>query len=191
MTSTMRTPIILLALALLAACGSNEAPKEDPRVAEAARRIRTMEDSLFDNPMFDRKGAQALLDVYLAFEKANPADTLAPEYAFRAAGLQKALGDPQAGIAIYDRIIHNYPHWRRLPDTYYLKAFTIDNDLHQKGEAKMAYEEVITRFPDHRFAADAKQMIENLQYTDEELIERFERMNPPAEAGDSAQAAAK
>ena len=100
MRALLHIPIAVTALALLAACGgTNEAPKEDGKAAEAARRIRTMEDSLFNNPVFDRKGAQALLDVYLAFEKNNIGDTLAPEYAFRAAGLEKALGEPQASIA--------------------------------------------------------------------------------------------
>lgn len=186
MTPTMRSLIVLSFCAVLAACGGGAPPASpDGPTAEASRRIRAMEDSLFAGTTFDRKGAQALLDVYLAFEKANPSDTLAPEYAFRAAGLKKALGDPQGSVALYDRIISNYPHWRRLPDTYYLKAFTIDNDLHQKGEAKAAYEQVIARFPEHRFAVDAQQMIDNLQYTDEELIERFKRMNT-----DSARASA-
>ena len=36
--------------------------------------------------------------------------------------------------------------------------------------------------PDHRFAKDARAMIDNLQYTDEELIERFKKMNAEAEA---------
>ena len=85
-------------------------------------------------------------------------------------------------MKVYDRIISNYPGWRRLADTYYLRAFTLDNDLDQKGDAKTAYEEVISRYPDHPFARDAKQMIENLQYTDEQLIEKFKKMNAEAEA---------
>jgi hypothetical protein len=44
---------------------------------------------------------------------------------------------------------------------------------------------VIEKFPDHRFAKDAAQMIENLKYSDEDLIKRFEAMN-----GDSAAASA-
>ena len=44
---------------------------------------------------------------------------------------------------------------------------------------------MINRFPDHRFAADSKQMIENLKYTDEELMKKFEAMN-----ADSTQAQA-
>ena len=50
------------------------------------------------------------------------------------------------------------------------------------GKAKQAYEEVIQRFPDHTFGKEAKVMIDNLQYTDAELIERFRKQNEQADA---------
>ena len=87
------------------------------------------------------------------------------------------MHDGEQSIALYDRVIKDFPSWRRLPDVLYLKAFTIDSELDRKGEAETAYREVIDRYPDHPFAKDARVMIENLQYTDEELIERFQAMN--------------
>jgi outer membrane protein assembly factor BamD (BamD/ComL family) len=180
---------LLAPLMLLFACGQGDkagtkttASADSTNTAEAVKRIRAMEDSLFAKPVYDRKGAMALRDVYLVFAKTNPLDTMTPEYLFRCAGVHRTLGEPQETMKVYDRIISNYPGWRRLADTYYLRAFTLDNDLNQKGEAKTAYEEVINRFPDHPFARDAKQMIENLQYSDEELIEKFKKMNAEAEA---------
>ena len=141
-----------------------------------AGRIRVQEDSLFASKIFDRPGAMAMLGVYEAFVRTFPKDTIAPEYLFRAAGLAKALGNADRGVQLYDRIITEYPSWRRITSAYYMKAFTIDDGLNDKEAAKKAYEEVIARFPDHAFAKDSRAMIENLQYTDEELIERFKRM---------------
>lgn len=166
--------LILLsgALALIACGGGNTDAGED--TAEAVKRIRAMEDSVFENLAFDQRSAQALLDVYKAFATAHPQDTMAPEYLFRAAGVAKSVRDADQSLRLYDRIIKDYPTWRRIPDTYYLRAFTLDNDLDRIGEAKTAYEDVINRFPDHAFARDAKAMIENLGLTDEQLIEKFE-----------------
>ena len=185
----MRTLLLpgLLAL-LITACGggaTDAPPTDDPAklaAPEMGARIRAMEDTLFAKTVFDRRGAQALLDVYKAFAKAYSTDSMAPEYLFRAAGMSKGLGQPLDAVQLYDRIIKEYPKWGRLADTYYLRAFTIDADLKEKGRAKTAYEEVIARFPDHRFAQDAKAMIQNLHYTDEELIERFRRMNDSIDA---------
>lgn len=174
---TIKWTILLLLAALLAACGGNTKKDADGNDMVAAEMIRTMEDTLYAKPGVDRKGAQALLDVYLLYAKQHPLDSLTPEYIFRGASLKSTLGDPQGAIELYDRIIRDSPHWRKIPDTYYLKAFTIDNGLQQKGEAQRAYQMVIDKFPDHPFAKDAAQMIENLKYTDEELIQRFQAMN--------------
>lgn len=187
MRANLSTPILLLGILLLSACGGSGGAGPDGKAGDtlAVSRIQAMEDTLYADPGVDRKGAQALLDVYLAYAKVHPLDSMTPEYIFRGASLKSTLGDPQGGIDLYDRIIRDFPHWRKIADTYYLKAFTIDNGLRQKGAAETAYNEVINRFPDHRFAADSKQMIENLKYSDEELMKRFEAMN-----ADSTQAQA-
>ncbi len=166
-----------LPVLLLAACGTKETGTDAAGQGASVERIRTMEDSLYAKPDVDRKGAQALLDVYLLYAKQHPLDSLTPEYIFRGAGIRSALGDPKGAIELYDRIMRDSPGWKKIADTYYLKAFVIDNGLRQKGEAEKAYQLVIDKFPDHRFAKDAAQMIVNLKYTDEELIQRFEAMN--------------
>lgn len=178
----------MVAATLLTACGGDGARNEEKgtkgtlEAADMAGRIQTMEDTLFAKDYFDRKGAQALLDVYKAFSRQHPADTLVPHYLFKAAGLSKALGEPQESIRLYDEITKKFSNWYRLPDCYYLKAIIIDSDLKEKGEAEKAYKEVIGRFPEHPFAEQAKVMIENLKYTDEELIERFKAMEAQEEA---------
>lgn len=191
MTAMLRNPIpFATLLVLLAACGGGTPatePTPEAMVSEARTRIRTQEDSLFNKMVFDRRGALELRSVYLAYAERFPTDSLVPEYLFRAASVSRSLGEPEETLKLYDRVIKNFPKWSKIADAYYLRAFTIDSDLGRKGEARTAYEEVVQRFPDHKFAADAKQMIENLQYSDEELIERFKRMNASGEqAGTSA-----
>jgi outer membrane protein assembly factor BamD (BamD/ComL family) len=65
---------------------------------------------------------------------------------------------------------------------YYQKGIIYQDDLKQLGAAKTAYEEVVRRFPDHVFGQEAKLMIDNLQYSNEELIERYRKQNDQAEA---------
>ena len=176
--------LFLLPMILLAACGDG-ASERDPKAAEMAERIRMMEDSLFEHMTMERRGAQALIDVYKAYATTFPADTLAPEYLFRAANVSKNMRDPEQSIFLYDRIIRDYSGWSRIADAYYLRAFTLDSEMGNKGEAEVAYREVISRFPDHPFARDARIMIENLQYSDEELIERFKAMEQDSAAAEA------
>lgn len=174
-----------LPILLFAACAGgteNPAPAEKVSPPGTVERIRAQEDSLFARPGFDQRGALALLGVYKVFADSFPQDTMTPEYLFRAAGLSKALGQAAQGVTLYDRIIVNHPEWRKIASTYYMKAFTIDDGLNDTAAARIAYQQVIDRFPDHPFARDARAMIENLRYSDEELIARFKAMNPDSGA---------
>ena len=183
--------LIYLSVLVLAACGCGAKEGADTKAAAdstsvtpafMAGRIHAMEDSIFEKPAFDRRGAVALLDVYKAYAKAYPLDSLAPEYLVRAAGIQRNLKDPQAAVDIYDRVIRDYPNWSEVVACYYQKALIYQDDMKELGKAKQAYEEVIRRFPDHTFGKEAKVMIDNLQYTDAELIERFRKQNEQADA---------
>jgi outer membrane protein assembly factor BamD (BamD/ComL family) len=181
--------IFLFALPLaLIACGGEDKPVADePRMIEARTRIRAKEDSLFENRAFDRRTAQGMVDVYKAYAAAYPVDSMAPEYLFRAAGTLKSMGDAEQAIKLYDRISEQYPGWRRRVDVLYMKALTLDDDLDRDGEAKTIYQQVMYEYPEHPFARDAKAMIENLGLSDEELIEKFKRMNEAQEAATPAQ----
>jgi len=179
-----------LSVLLLAACGGGSKDGADANAADSSKvtpafmagRIHAMEDSIFAKQTFDRRGAVALLDVYKAYAKAYPLDSLAPEYLVRSAGIQRNLKDPQAAIDLYDRIIRDYPDWKDVVVCYYQKGLIYQDDLKELGKAKQAYEEVVRRYPDHTFGKEAQVMIDNLQYTDEELIERFRKQNEEAEA---------
>ncbi len=173
MIDPMRSILLLSSIAFFVACGTGT---NTEGTADSAGRIRAMEDSVFESGAFDARKAQALVDVYKAYAKAHPNDSLAPEYLFRAANVLKSMHEGEKGVQLYDRIINDYPNWNKLADVFYLKAFTIDSEMDRKGEARTAYEQVIRLYPDHAFARDAKIMIENLQYTDAELIERFQKM---------------
>lgn len=170
---------VACAMAFLVACGGGSQPSSggrDPKAVDMEGRISGMEDKIFNDTVYDQRNAQALLDVYKGYVTQFPADTLAPEYLFRAAGLAaKAMGDPEQGLRLYDRVITNYPSWERLPDARFLKALTLDTEMGRKGEAEKAYKDVINLHPDHPFAADAQRMIEFLRFTDEELIEHLQR----------------
>ena len=173
----MKKSLLLLLPLVVFACGGNDGPAEvDTKMAEAQKRIRHMEDSLFDNRAFDLRSAQAMVDVYKAYVAAYPLDSLAPEYLFRAAGTVKSMHDPEGSLKLYDRIIKDYPSWKRNVDVLYMKALTLDDDLDRLGEARVAYQQVINNFPDHPFARDAKVMMQNLGLTDEELIAKFKAM---------------
>lgn len=178
MTSPMHKTLAAIAsAALLLACGGGAEKNADPKMLEARARIRHLEDSLFETRSFDRRSSQGMVDVYKAYAAAYPTDTLVPEYLFRAANTLRGMDEAEQGLVLYDRIIRDYPEWRRTVDALYLKALTLDDDLNRDGEAKVVYEQVIANFPEHPFARDSRAMIQHLGMSDEELIAKFKAMN--------------
>lgn len=187
--------LTLSSIALLCACGGDkpaDAATSDAsgKAAMMQARIDSMRHEMEDDTIYNARGAQELLDVYKAYAQAFPQDSLAPEYLFRAAGLALPLGRADESVVLYDRVIKDYPQWPKLVDTYYLKAMTVE-ELGKKADAKLAYEEVIKRYPDHQFAKDAAQMIDNMQYTPEELIEKWRMQNELEAQGKAADPAAQ
>ncbi len=187
MTSDMRTSSILLFVPLLAlvACGEGKpsgteetAAAKVPEATQAQQRVRAMEDSLSDMALFDRRRLMGLRDVYVAYVQRFPLDSLAPDMLRKAAATSGDLGEHEKSVTLYDQLIKDYPQWPRTADACYFRAFEIENGLKKKGEAKTAYEEFIAKYPENQFADDAKKMIEYMQYSDEELMEKFKKMNP-------------
>jgi tetratricopeptide (TPR) repeat protein len=186
MMNIKQTFPILFALVLLAACSGGgeqaEGSAEHSRANEMADRISALEDSVSHHVGVDRRSAQTLLDVYKGYASAFPLDERSPGYLFRAARVALAMRDPGQSLRIYDRIIVDYPSWEELPSVHFMRGFIYDDQLQQKGEAKTAYQHIIYNYPDHPLAEQARVAIDNLQYTDEELIERFKRMQAEQEA---------
>ncbi len=170
-------------LLLLAACGASEdpdaanenAPTEAFIAAEQQKVIHDLEKPLRENLKFETAEAKKVYDVYLAYAAEHPLDTITPEYLFRAAQVSTGLKKNERAIKLYDRIIRNYPGWQKLPETYFMKAFTYENHMDQKGAAKQAYEDLIYAVPDHDLSAQARQLIDNMQYSDEELIKKWKK----------------
>jgi tetratricopeptide (TPR) repeat protein len=184
----MKKYLIFSVIVLLAACsgGGTETGDAKPGANEMAARIKAMEDSMSMHLAADMRSAQTLLDVYKAYVAAYPLDDRSPEFLFRAARVALVMRDPDQSLRLYDRILVDYPSWDQNVNVYFMKAFVYDDHLKHKGNAQEAYKQVINLFPEHQLANQARMAIDNLQYTDEELIERFQRMqaeDASAEAG--------
>jgi len=86
-----------------------------------------------------------------------------------------SLNDFDASLSTLAQIERDFKGHKRHIESIYLSGFIYDNYLNQKGKASQYYEKVIALYPTHALAADAKQSIELLNVSDEELIERLQK----------------
>ena len=168
MTGFRNSLLILALVAALASCGSSN--------EKDAAEIQTAEDTLFSTSegFIDKAKALELVDLYVDYANSYPDDSLAVEYLFKGAEFCLNLGEGQRAITLYNRVIQEYPDFRKVPECLFLKGYVYENYLGDLDNAKAIYLEFIEKYPDNEFADDAEISIQNLGKSPEELIKQFE-----------------
>ncbi|MEN0006974.1 MAG: tetratricopeptide repeat protein [Bacteroidota bacterium] len=122
----------------------------------------------------DLPKAAAFINATEAMANLRPDDPQTPVLLHQAGETARSTRDFQKAIAIYDQIYENYPDYEKAPQSLFLKAFTLDNDLKRPDEARKLYEEFLERYPEDDFADDTQFLLENLGKDDEEIIKSFQ-----------------
>lgn len=151
------------------ACSSSPEDKAKSKITELENNLFSSEDMVVN-----RKQASELVNEYIAFADEFPDDTLSPEYIFKAADICMNILNPSKAVWFFDRIIREYPDYRKVPESMFLKAYVYDNNMQSYDLARKLYTEFIEKYPDNEFADDAKVSIQNLGKTPEQIIMEIE-----------------
>ncbi len=151
-----------------------------------AEAIRQMEDQLIDakSGTYDKTKASALILAYQDYIGEHPKDTLSASYLFKTAELQLNTTTPAQSIATLDRLIQDFPEYRRTPEALFLKGFIYENYLKDLNNARKYYQDFLGKYPTHHFADDARALLDNLGKSPEELIREFEKKNQEKATGE-------
>ena len=160
-----RLVLFLSITALLVACG----PSRQDRIVQ----IEDFEDSLTESAIVvDSAAAEQLTNLYVEFADKYPSDSLAPQYLMKAADMQSNVMNTERAVALFDRIIENYPDFDQLPICYFLKGNAYESNR-QFEEAKAAYQVFVDKFPDHFMAEQTRKMIPLVGMSPEEMLDKI------------------
>lgn len=148
-------------------CSNNGSNAEQQEIAK-------MEKKLYESQSIDPAQGQAMMEAYQKYAKGHPADTLSPEYLFKAGEIAMNLNMATQAIVYFDQIIDKYSSFSKMPECLFLKAFVCENQLSDLVKAEQLYKEFLERFPDHILAKDARASLQYLGKSPEELIRLFE-----------------
>ncbi len=177
MKNTLSLLAILLTLFLFSCTPSRD---------EMLGKISKMEANMKTAPKVDSAAVTALLSAYQNFAAKYPKDSLAPDYLYKAAGLAVGFNRGTQAIDLYETIVHTYPEYKKIPECYFMEAFTYENTIGNIGKASEYYNKFLAKYPEHDLANDAQAAIKYLGKTPEEMVRDFEQMN-----SDSAKSASK
>jgi tetratricopeptide (TPR) repeat protein len=168
MKNTILKPLTIILLLAIIAC--------QPSRKKVHEQIKQLEQEIFDTQSFtlDEAKAEALSKAYREYIDTYPDDSLSADYLFKLSEISGALGKHGESVELLEELIEKYPDYRKLPDALFLKGFILEDKLHNLNKAQRAYEELISKFPEHPYAENAKVIIENLGVPADSLVKRFE-----------------
>lgn len=170
----MKYLLILSALSfLLLSCGSKSSSAD---AAQQGEQLHQQFGQLSDpeSGLLNKEMASDYLAKVADLMAAAPNDTAIAIHLYRAAEVARAMNQAPLAIEYYEYIAKNFPNFSRIAETYFMRAFTYDENLKDLEQAELAYESFIQQFPDHDFADDAAILLKNLGKSDEEILRELE-----------------
>jgi|AntAceMinimDraft_16_1070373.scaffolds.fasta_scaffold20224_4 TolA-binding protein len=159
--------VIVLSL-ILFACNSGKKKKMD--------KIQFSEKELFSDTVkiINKEKIAELVKKYEDFAKKYSEDTIVPVYLFKAANLSMNFFKPDKAIKLFDKILNDYPDYKKCPEVLFLKAFVYENNLKDLAKANKTYNEFLSKYPKHVLAESARISISNLGKSPEQIIKEIE-----------------
>lgn len=141
--------------------------------------IKVAEDKAFEDitAPVSMEIADDIIAIYSSFVNDFPEDSLAPKFLFKTAEVYMNTDRPREAISILDTLIENYSDSKLLPQAMHLKGFIWDDRIHSAEMARICFEQLIKRFPDHDLSKNAEDYLKILGKSPEEIIQQFEESN--------------
>ena len=140
-------------------------------------KIYLLEDSLFRSTQLDPGMARRAIEMYTSYQKIYWADSLSPEYLYKAAEISEHLGFPTKAIELYQDCYDYYPNFTYRPECLFRIANIYEFTVKDYATAKQTYFDIIKFHKDSPIAKDAKIAMGNIGKADEDLIREFEKKN--------------
>jgi outer membrane protein assembly factor BamD (BamD/ComL family) len=93
------------------------------------------------------------------------------------AAIAQQKGDMQGAIALYERLLTEYPKSEYGDEAQFMIAFIYEEYLRDATKARNAYQLVIDRYPNSELAASAKQLLPNVGRNPEEWVRFQDKAN--------------
>lgn len=182
-----RSVIIAIFGLILGACGNEKEEKvvQETLISNTEKRkmliaeIDSLETIFYnDSLQIKETTSTALMQAYIEFSAQFVSDEeYTPVYLYKAAALARANKLPVKAIKFYSQIQNDYPGYIRNSEVAFLLAFTYDEDLNQKEQAKEAYQDVVDKYPGDIWAIQSAERLKTIDMSDEDLIKFFKQKN--------------
>ena len=146
--------------------------------------IQENEKKLFSDSLkrLDTAVAAVQVEAYQSYAEQYPADSLSPEFLFKAADLSNSLYKAAEAITLLESLRKTYPKHVRAGTGLFMEAFIYETSLHDNAKAVSKYTEFLQKYPDHQLAQAAEFSLVQLKQgmSVEDVVKMFEAKNDSA-----------
>ncbi len=118
----------------------------------------------------DQATLDQAVEYYTTFLQRFAQHEKAPVALKQLAAIAQQKGDMQGAIALYERLLAEYPKSEHGDEAQFMIAFIYEEYLSDAVKARSAYQLVIDRYPNSELAASAKQLLPNVGRNPEEWV---------------------
>lgn len=154
--------VVALVAACLWGCGDASPDQLFLAAQQEARRAAT-----------DSTAWEGAVELVSEFVAAHPSHGKAPEALKALAMLVQQRGDMAGAIALYERLLREYPASDAADEAQFMIGFICEEHLGDFERARQAYGLVVERYPDSDLAENARRLLPNVGRPPEEWV-RFQ-----------------
>ncbi|MDZ4758922.1 MAG: outer membrane protein assembly factor BamD [Bacteroidota bacterium] len=158
-------PLIFIALS----CGGEEKTPHEKSIDEIKAWQIKADSSIQKNENVSGI-CDSLITHYEHFVNAYPQDTFVPECLERIASLNQRLKQFEKAEIAMEKFQKMFPKHKKIPFILFQEAIMFQTDMHQLGKAKDKFNELILKYPNTKWASDAKIIMESNASSDIELF---------------------
>jgi TolA-binding protein len=156
---------------------ANEMPGVLSSIEIMRQRINGLEDTLFNDEKLDFKKGRRAIRLYQDFVDNFPADSLSPEYLFKAAEIADNIGSHEQSLLLYNNCYLKYKRFVFRPECIFRQGNIYQFKVNDISKAREMYQQVIDEYPQSKMAIEAKAAMASIGKSDTELIREFEKKN--------------
>ena len=165
----MRNVLLFIGCLCVFSSCVNAQKKALDRVLELESKLMKVQDTSTNVSL-----AKEVIVAYSEFLAAYPEASTNVEILFKSGEVYKGLGEYLNAAQSFNKVHTKFPTSELAPLAMFQQADCFEA-LEQRLTAKNTYEEFIERYPNHPYIEQAKGMIQLLYFSDEELINQFQK----------------
>jgi len=144
-------------------------------------KINKLEKLIYGNDLESSATTEDLMELSKMYQNYanNYAEQKAPEYFFKAAEVEKTMGNFENSIELFDQIIEEHADHDKVPIALFYKGFIYENDIIDLNAANKCYFDFVEKYPEHELIESVKFSMRNLGKPIDQIIQEFDAKNNP------------